>query len=293
MGDDVEFCEVPGGEGRIDEILPRRNSFDRPSVANIDQMVIVCSQAIPKTDPYLVDRMTAIAALKGCDVLICINKCDLDPADALREYYENAGFRTVSVSAETGEGIEALRAQLVGRLSAVTGNSGVGKSSILNALDPSMSLKTGEVSQALGRGRHTTRHVELYELPCGAEIIDTPGFLSDDTAEYAKNADIAIIPVQPGTLGLKPMKRTIKVITEANPDLSFAIIINNFAGNQTVDRQFLELLEADDLPVLGTVPTAAAFKQGAALGKPVYEIAKNGKAAQAIENILNELEEVL
>ena len=115
----------------------------------------------------------------------------------------------------------------------------------------------------------------------------------EDAAEYAKNADIAIIPVQPGTLGLKPMKRTIKVITEANPDLSFAIIINNFAGNQTVDRQFLELLEADDLPVLGTVPTAAAFKQGAALGKPVYEIAKNGKAAQAIENILNELEEVL
>ena len=94
-------------------------------------------------------------------------------------------------------------------------------------------------------------------------------------------------------LGLKPMKRTIKVITEANPDLSFAIIVNNFAANQTVDRQFLELLEADDLPVLGTVPTAAAFKQGAALGKPVYEIAKNGKAAQAIENILNELEEVL
>ena len=140
VGDDVEFCEVPGGEGRIDEILPRRNSFDRPSVANIDQMVIVCSQAIPKTDPYLVDRMTAIAALKGCDVLICINKCDLDPADALREYYENAGFRTVSVSAETGE-----------------------------------------VSQALGRGRHTTRHVELYELPCGAEIIDTPGFSSFET----------------------------------------------------------------------------------------------------------------
>ena len=163
VGDHVVCCEVPGGEGRIDEILPRKNSFDRPSVANIDQMVIVCSQAIPKTDPYLVDRMTAIAA------------------DSLREYYENAGFRTVCVSAETGEGIDTLRARLVGKLSAVTGNSGVGKSSILNALDPNMSLKTGEVSQALGRGKHTTRHVELYELPCGAEIIDTPGFSSFET----------------------------------------------------------------------------------------------------------------
>ena len=181
VGDSVVCCEVPGGEGRIDEILPRRNFFERPSVSNIDQMVIVCSQAIPKTDPYLVDRMTVIAALKGCDVLICINKCDLDPADALREYYEGTPFRTVCVSAETGEGIDELRAQLVGRLSAVTGNSGVGKSSILNALDAGMAIKTGEVSQALGRGRHTTRHVELYELPCGAEIIDTPGFSSFET----------------------------------------------------------------------------------------------------------------
>mgnify|MGYP002233675022 CR=1 FL=1 len=145
-------------------------------------MVIVCSQAIPKTDPYLVDRMTAIAALKGCNVLICINKCDLDPADALREYYENAGFRTVSVSAETGEGIEALRAQLVGRLSSRhQATPALASRCILNALDPNMSLKTGEVSQALGRGRHTTRHVELYELPCGAEIIDTPGFSSFET----------------------------------------------------------------------------------------------------------------
>mgnify|MGYP005970415077 CR=1 FL=1 len=183
VGDHVVCCEIPGGEGRIDEILPRRNFFERPSVANIDQMVIVCSQAIPKTDPYLVDRMTAIAALKGCEVLICINKCDLDPADTLREYYESAGFRTVCVSAETGEGIDALRGQLVGRLSAVTGNSGVGKSSILNALAPSMSLKTGEVSQALGRGRHTTRHIELYRFPDGTLVADTPGFSSFDTDE--------------------------------------------------------------------------------------------------------------
>lgn len=180
VGDLVEYS-LSGEEGRIDAILSRRSSFDRPSVANIDQLVIVCSQAIPKTDPFLVDRMTAIAALKGCDVLICINKCDLDPADTLRAYYEAAGYRTLCVSAETGEGLDALRAALIGKLSAVTGNSGVGKSSILNALDDRFAIRVGEVSQALGRGRHTTRHVELYELSCGAEIIDTPGFSSFET----------------------------------------------------------------------------------------------------------------
>ena len=142
VGDEA-VCSVSGsGEGRIDELLPRRNYFERPSVANIDQMVIVCSQAIPKTDPHLVDRMTAIAALKHCEVLICINKCDLAPADLLRQYYEDAGFRTVCVSAETGDGMERLRAELQGKLSVVTGNSGVGKSSILNALDPGISINT-------------------------------------------------------------------------------------------------------------------------------------------------------
>lgn len=178
VGDIVECCAVSEGEGRIDAIAPRRNSFDRPSVANIDQLVIVCSQAIPKTDTFLVDRMTAIAALKGCDVLICINKCDLDSAEALRDYYARAGYPTLCVSAETGEGMETLRELLIEKLSAFTGNSGVGKSSILNALDARFSIRTGEVSLALGRGRHTTRHVELYELSCGAEIIDTPGFSS-------------------------------------------------------------------------------------------------------------------
>ena len=183
MGDDVEFCEVPGGEGRIDDILPRRNSFDRPSVANIDQMVIVCSQAIPKTDPYLVDRMTAIAALKGCNVLICINKCDLDAAEELYQTYRAAGFPTLRVSAETGEGLEELSGAIAGKVSTFTGNSGVGKSSILNALEPGFRLQVGEVSDKLGRGRHTTRHVELFRLRSGAIVADTPGFSSFDTEE--------------------------------------------------------------------------------------------------------------
>ena len=145
--------------------------------------MIVASNAIPQTDPYLIDRMTAIAALKGCEVLICINKSDLDHADELCAIYEKAGLPFLLTSAETGEGIAELRERISGKLSAFTGNSGVGKSSLLNALDPRFSVQVGEVSQALGRGRHTTRHVELYTLSGGAEIIDTPGFSSFDTDE--------------------------------------------------------------------------------------------------------------
>lgn len=181
VGDRVECTALGGGEGVIEAIAPRRNAFDRPAVANIDQLVIIASEAIPRTEPYLIDRMTAIAALKGCDVLVCVNKCDLASGEELRDYYTRAGYPVVRVSAATGEGLDELRNPIRGKLSAFTGNSGVGKSSILNALDPRFQIKVGEVSQALGRGRHTTRHVELYRLAGGAEIIDTPGFSSFDT----------------------------------------------------------------------------------------------------------------
>ncbi len=183
VGDQVECTALGGGSGVVEAILPRRNAFERPAVANVDQLVIVASEAIPRTEPYLVDRMTAIASLKGCGVLICVNKCDLASGEALCEYYARAGYPVVRVSAETGEGLDSLRNAISSKLSAFTGNSGVGKSSILNALDPSYCLKVGEVSVALGRGKHTTRHVELFRLACGAEVIDTPGFSSFDTEE--------------------------------------------------------------------------------------------------------------
>lgn len=180
VGDQVECTALGGGEGVIEAILPRRNAFDRPAVANIDQLVIVASEAIPRTEPYLIDRMTAIAALKCCDVLVCVNKCDLADGKELCDYYTRAGYTALRISAVTGEGLDALRTAIAGKLNAFTGNSGVGKSSILNALDSRFQLKVGEVSQALGRGKHTTRHVELYRIEGGAEIIDTPGFSSFD-----------------------------------------------------------------------------------------------------------------
>ncbi|MDY5612153.1 ribosome small subunit-dependent GTPase A [Dysosmobacter sp.] len=183
VGDRVEVRELGNGEGFVEKILPRRNAFARPAVANIDQLVVIASGAIPRTDPFLIDRVAAIAALKGCEVIILLNKCDLDSADELYGIYRAAGFQTLRVSAETGEGLEALKPLINGKLSAFTGNSGVGKSSILNALDPEFHIQVGEVSDALGRGRHTTRHVELFRLSCGAEIVDSPGFSSFETDE--------------------------------------------------------------------------------------------------------------
>ena len=183
VGDRVEVRELGSGEGVVEAILPRKNAFARPAVANIDQLVVIASGAIPKTDPFLIDRVAAIAALKDCGVVVLLNKCDLDCADALYAIYTAAGFPTLRVSAETGEGIEDLKPLIAGKLSAFTGNSGVGKSSILNALDSAFQLQVGDVSQALGRGRHTTRHVELFHLSCGADVVDSPGFSSFEADE--------------------------------------------------------------------------------------------------------------
>lgn len=178
VGDMAEITVLPGGEGVVEQLFPRRNAFERPAVANLDLLVLLASAAIPRTDPFLIDRMCAVAALKGCEVLLCLNKCDLDPADELLACYTASGIPTLRVSAVTGEGVAALYAVLAGKTAAFTGNSGVGKSSLLNALAPQLALKTGEVSTALGRGRHTTRHVELFRLDNGAQIMDTPGFSS-------------------------------------------------------------------------------------------------------------------
>lgn len=182
VGDRVEITCNEDMTGTVDAILPRINQFRRPMVANIQQMVIIASGAIPVTDPFLIDRMITIAESKQSTPIICFNKCDLERADDLVKVYADAGFETLQVSAETGEGIDKLCAAISGKVSAFTGNSGVGKSSILNALHPELSLQVGEVSEKLGRGRHTTRHVELVRIG-DALVADTPGFSSFDVEE--------------------------------------------------------------------------------------------------------------
>jgi len=183
VGDWVEVLPLGGGEGMIEAIEARQNEFSRPAAANVDQLVIIASGAVPVTDPYLIDRIAAIAVLKNCRVLVVLNKSDLDTADELYDLYSASAIPVLRVSAATGDGMEELRAAIDGKLNAFTGNSGVGKSSILNCLVPELDLPVGEVSKALGRGRHTTRHVELFSLGGGTYVIDTPGFSSFDTDE--------------------------------------------------------------------------------------------------------------
>lgn len=181
-GDLVEIT-VENGKGMVEKILPRRNRFIRPAVANVDALVVFAANVNPVTEPFLIDRVAAIAGDQEVAVYIVINKCDLDPAIDLYRIYQNAGFPVIVASAETGEGVEELRRLISGKLTAFTGNTGVGKSSMLNRLCPELKLATGEVSEKLGRGRHTTRHVELYTLGDDTYVADTPGFSSFDTEQ--------------------------------------------------------------------------------------------------------------
>ena len=180
VGDKVSFAIDTNGKGFIDNVFDRKNSFIRPAVANIDALVFVAANTNPVTDPFLIDSVSVIAEEADCDLIVCINKTDIDPADELYAIYTGAGFETLRTSTVTGEGIPELKAALKGKICAFTGNSGVGKSSILNSIVPEFNIEVAAVSNKLGRGKHTTRHVELYDIGDDTFIADTPGFASFD-----------------------------------------------------------------------------------------------------------------
>lgn len=187
VGDRVEFEITDAGRGVVNTVIERKNLLIRPNVANIDKLFIVSSFQTPAPNAFIIDKITAIAVYNNIEPIIVFNKCDMGDFSAWLKIYKNAGFKTFVVSAETGEGIDDIKAELKDSVSAFTGNSGVGKSSILNRLFGESVIKTGEVSETLGRGRHTTRHIEAYKLSFGGYVVDTPGFssLDYDTTDYA------------------------------------------------------------------------------------------------------------
>lgn len=177
-GDNV-LIEVNGSKGVVSEILPRANSFIRPPVANIDNMIIVLSCASPKPDFAFADKMLAICAANSVNAVLCMTKTDLcekSEIDKFASVYQNAGYKVYRVSNTTGEGdADKIKEMLAGKTTAFAGFSGVGKSSLLNNIMGECVMNTGAVSEKLGRGRHTTRHVELIEYKDGF-VVDTPGF---------------------------------------------------------------------------------------------------------------------
>lgn len=175
VGDRASVSDDGNGGLALAEIFPRKNNLVRPAVANVDCVVIVAAAASPAPDTVLLDKMTVSAEFRGIEPIICINKSDLADTGRLERIYSKTGYSVVVTSADDGSGTEELKELLEGKISAFTGNSGVGKSSLLNCLAPHFVLETGEVSK-IERGRHTTRHAELMELSNGALVIDTPGF---------------------------------------------------------------------------------------------------------------------
>lgn len=176
-GDRVRFRPLPGQQGTIEEVIPRENRLVRPAVANVRQVIIVMALALPPVNRLLLDRLLVMAEATGIAPVLVFNKADLvrEPGP-LVPLYRSIGYTVLVTSAVTRLGIEDLAAQLRDNISVFAGPSGAGKSSLLNAIEPGLRLRTGAVSEKIGRGRHTTRHVELLPLPGGGLVADTPGF---------------------------------------------------------------------------------------------------------------------
>lgn len=174
VGDNVKI-ETDGNKGTVVTIEERKNSLIRPPVANLDLLFIVSSIADPKPNLYVIDKLSAFAVYNRIEPVILFSKCDMGSCDELVDIYSKTGFTVLRCSSYANEGAEDIKRLISGKVAAFTGNSGVGKSSILNMLDPELFLETNEISNKLGRGKHTTRSVSLYRIADGL-IADTPGF---------------------------------------------------------------------------------------------------------------------
>ena len=183
VGDHVKISvlDEKNKKGSLDVIEPRKNMLIRPRVSNVEQAVIVFASVSPDINIDLLDRFLILVSEQKLDVLICINKIDLDEEkkyEYVKKLYEDSGYRVILLSAEKGVGIDEIKSALKDKISVFAGPSGVGKSSLINAISPDLQLKTGEISAKIERGKHTTRHAELMQIEENSYIVDSPGFTS-------------------------------------------------------------------------------------------------------------------
>lgn len=183
VGDNVEISVYDDGTASVDKILPRKNTLIRPPLANLDRLFIVASVSEPSPSTLIIDKITAVAVEKGIEPIVVFTKSDLGDCSSLLEIYNKAGIRAMTYSIYSPQDKDELISMLEGRISAFTGNTGVGKSSLLNSLFPELNIDTAQISRKLGRGRHTTRHSELYKVG-GGYVADTPGFSTVDIERY-------------------------------------------------------------------------------------------------------------
>lgn len=185
VGDEVHFQKSEVGDGTIHEFLPRKNQLVRPPIANVDAVAVVISIADPEPNPYVIDRFLVMAEKNNVDIILCVNKIDLNTkhqVETIESIYKPL-YPLVEVCGLTGRGVPKLKQLLQGRKVAFAGPSGVGKSTLINRLNPQVMVEMGAVSAKTGRGKHTTRHVEIFKTDFGALIFDTPGFTSFNVLE--------------------------------------------------------------------------------------------------------------
>jgi len=241
-GDRVKIASVGRGRGVIEEVLPRRNELIRPPVANVDQVVIVQAFARPEPNLALLDRLLVLTEHENIEPLICFNKVDL-VAETIKTdietVYRGAGYRVVVTGARAGIGIEELQGQLAARVSVFAGPSGVGKSSLLNAIQPGLLLKTGEGSQKIKRGRHTTRHVELLPLDNGGLVADTPGFSSLNLPVMRREELVTCFPEM---IGKAHLCRFSSCLHKLEPECAIKAAVEAGEVDQRRYRHYLEFL---------------------------------------------------
>ena len=184
VGDMVDVLEQKEGYPVIERIMDRKNQLIRPPISNIDRLIIVASVCDPSPNTLIIDKMIAIACNKGIKPILVLSKTDLNHSNDIYDIYIKAGIKTIKFSLPDKHGIDEIKNELKDGLNVFTGNTGVGKSSLLNCIDSKLSLATGKISYKLGRGKHTTRHVELYKIKNGVYVADTPGFSSVDIEKY-------------------------------------------------------------------------------------------------------------